>query len=140
MQSSPENMNMIIFSCWLLKTVLFKNIIESENNLKKQKPLDLGLVSIKLFINNPPHRFQIKYMYLVVMSPSRAGSSHTSSWRIFSSARDLFDYSSELKIDWKTSWNFNFQLKTYLFIIFFIKLTKLWIWIKFSPLKTQKFR
>ena len=35
------------------------------------------------------------------MNPSRAGSSLSSSWRIFSSARDLFHFSSELKIDWK---------------------------------------
>ena len=28
--------------------------------------------------------------YLVVMSPSRAGSSRSSSWSIFGSARDLF--------------------------------------------------
>ena len=35
--------------------------------------------------------------YLLVMSPSRAGSSHGSSWRIFGSARDLFHFSSDAK-------------------------------------------
>ena len=75
---------------------------------------------------------------LVVMSPSRAGSSHSSRWRIFSSARDLFDFSSELKIDWKTSWNFNSQLKTYFLSFSIRKLTKLCIWIKLFTFKNTK--
>ena len=43
------------------------------------------------------------------------------------SARDLFHFSSELKIDCETSWNFNSQLKTYFLLLFIIKLTKLCI-------------
>ena len=57
------------------------------------------------------------------------------------SARDLFHFSSELEIDWKTSWNFISQLNTYFLIIVYLKLTKLCIWIKlFTFKKTQKFR
>ena len=40
-------------------------------------------------------------VYVLVMSPSRAEG--FSAW--LGSARDLFHLSSELKIDWKTSWN-----------------------------------
>ena len=36
------------------------------------------------------------YIYILVMSPSRAGSSHSSSWRILSSAR-LVTFSFQLK-------------------------------------------
>jgi hypothetical protein len=61
------------------------------------------------------HGQTTKVIYLLVMSSSRAGSSHSSSWRIFGSACDLFHFSSELKIDWKTSWNFNSQLKTFFY-------------------------
>ena len=83
------------------------------------------------------NKFTFLSMYVLVMSPSRAGE--LKDFRL-GSAHDLFHFSSELKIDWKTSWNFNFQLKTYFVLFSIIKLTKLWIWIKFSPLKTQKFR
>ena len=44
------------------------------------------------------------HTYILVMSPSRAGSSHSSSWRIFSSARLgswPFHFSSKLKIGQK---------------------------------------
>ena len=54
------------------------------------------------------------------------------------SARDLFHFSSELKIDWKTSWNFNSQLKTYFLLFSIIKLTKLCIWIKLFTFKNTK--
>ena len=77
------------------------------------------------------------------MSLSRAGLSHSWSWRIFSSARlgsarDLFHFSSELKIDWKLSWNFNSQLKTYFLLFSIRKLTKLCIWIKLFTFKNTK--
>ena len=85
--------------------------------------------------------FEAAYDPILVMSPSWAGSSHSSSWRFFSlAARDLFHFSSELEIDWKTSWNFNFQLKTYFLLFSIIKLPKLCIWIKSFTFKTQKFR
>ena len=38
---------------------------------------------------------------LLVMSPSRAGLSHSSSWRLFGSARDLFP-SAQKKSTWKS--------------------------------------
>ena len=49
-----------------------------------------------------------------------------------------FHFSSELKIDWKTSWNFNSQLKTYFLLFSIIKLTKLCIWIKLFTFKNTK--
>ena len=55
--------------------------------------------------------------YAVVLSPSRAGSSHSSSWRIFSSARlgsarDLFHFSSKLKIGQKRA-EFQFSVEIF---------------------------
>ena len=72
----------------------------------------------------------VPYRYLVVMSPSRADSSHSSSWRIFSSAR-LGSWPFWLQLgseNWpKTSQKsaenepkFNSQLKTYFLLIFII--------------------
>ena len=52
---------------------------------------------------------KIKATYLIVMSPSRAGSSQSSSWRIFSSARDLFPFSSKSKIGRKRAEIFIFS-------------------------------
>ena len=75
------------------------------------------------------------------MSPSRAGSSHSSSWRIFSSVQLgswPFSLQLGLKIDWKTSWNFNSQLKNYFLLFSIIKLTKLCIWIKLFTFKNTK--
>ena len=40
--------------------------------------------------------FELMPTYLLVISPSQAGLSHSSSWRIFSSARDLFPLSSKI--------------------------------------------
>ena len=63
------------------------------------------------------------------MSPSRAGSSHSSSWRVFSSARDLFHFSSkwksaknEPKIGWKWA---KIQF------LFFIK-NLYWKWLNYA--------
>ena len=48
--------------------------------------------------------------YFLVMSPSRAGSSHSSSWRIFSSARLVtFLLSARKRKMAETSRNFNFR-------------------------------
>ena len=48
--------------------------------------------------------------YFLVMSPSRAGSSHSSSWRIFSSARLVtFLLSARIQKMAKTSRNFDFR-------------------------------
>ena len=65
------------------------------------------------------HHFQC--WHLLLMSPSRAGSSHCSSWRIFSSAQlGSWHFSLQLEIENqpKTSWNFDSQF----LIIFIIKL------------------
>ena len=69
----------------------------------------------------------------LVMSPSRAGSSHGSSWRIFSSAR-LVTFSLQLRIEnWlKNELKFQFSVED-LFSI--IELTKLCIWIKLFTYK-----
>ena len=66
----------------------------------------LGCISqLMLFMN------ELCSMYLVVMSPSRAGSSHSSSWRIFSSAR-LMTFFISLENRQKTSWKFDFFFMT----------------------------
>ena len=51
------------------------------------------------------------------------------------SARDLFHFSSELKIQCKTSWNFNSRLNNYFLLFSITKLTKLCIWIKLFTFK-----
>ena len=68
--------------------------------------------------------------YLIVMSPSKAGSSYSSSWRIFSSAR-LVALSIQLKIknQPKTSRNFDFDFD---FLIIYIN----WIGLKMIELST----
>ena len=74
------------------------------------------------------------YRYVIMMSPSRAEG--FSAW--LGSARDLFHFSLELKIDWKTSWNFNSHSKTYFLLFSIIKLTKSCIWMKLFVFKNTK--
>ena len=62
----------------------------------------IGLHFMTIFVNvNERWKVFQANTYTLVMGPSRAGSSHSSSWRIFSSARDLFHFSSKLKIGQK---------------------------------------
>ena len=74
---------------------------------KKQQNTDY------LYSSNQSH-----YTYLVVMSPSRVGSSQSSNWRIFSLARlGLWPFPLQLEIKNrpKTSRNFDFDL---IFLLF----------------------
>ena len=52
----------------------------------------------------------------LVMSPSRAGSSHGSSWKIFGSARDLFPLSSKSKIGQKRAEILFYFILLYIYI------------------------
>ena len=61
----------------------------------------LQLYQVLLKKNVLYYFFTTDFKYLLVMSPNRAGSSHSSSWRIFGSSRDLFPFSSKSKIDRK---------------------------------------
>ena len=70
-----------------------------------------------------PSKIEIKY--ILVMSPSRAGSSHSSSWRIFSSARlCLWPFSLQLGIEnWlKNELKFQFSIEHLFSIIFYSKI------------------
>ena len=58
------------------------------------------------------------------MSPSQAGSSQSSSWRIFGSARDLFPFSSKSKIGRKRAkffFYYYFRLCSYIIVFNFLK-------------------
>ena len=57
-------------------------------------------------------------MYIIVMSPSRAGSSHSWSWRIFGSSRGLFHFSSKSKIGRKRA-EIGFSVEDLFLIIFY---------------------
>ena len=95
----------------------------------------LGLqFASKLNIFNFPGLLIMANAHLIVMSPSQAEGFSAR----LGSVRDLFHFSSELKIDWKMSWNFNCQLKTYFLSFSIIKLTKLCIWIKLFTFKNTK--
>ena len=78
--------------------------------------------------------FVVVLTYLVVMSPSRAEGFSVG----IGLARDLFHISSELKNDWKTSWNFNSPLKPYSLLFSAIKLTKSCIYLKLFTFKDTK--
>ena len=66
-------------------------------------------------------------MYLLVMSPSQSGLS----WRIFSSARDLFHFSSKSKISIENEPKFDSQLKIYYFWLILI-INLYWKWLNYA--------
>ena len=73
---------------------------------------------------------------ILVMSPSRAGSSHSSSWRIFGSARLVTFFTSAR--NQKLAQNepkFDFELKTYFWIFCVINLY--WKWLNYAARSTK---
>ena len=76
--------------------------------------------------------------WVLVMSPSRAGSSHSSSWRIFSSPQlGSWPFSLELGIGKWLKNELKFQLSVE-DIFSIIKMTKLCIWIRSFTFKKPK--
>ena len=75
----------------------------------------LRLVPVRFLSLLPPCGASEANTQPLVMSPNRAGSSHSSSWRIFGSARDLFPFSSKSKIGRKWA---EILILTFFIIIF----------------------
>ena len=102
-----------LYAWWYLSLVI-KGITRYEKGLQRLAYYcanRLKAFVLSFWIRNEFVLFMHLSIYLVVMGPSRAGSSQSSSWRIFSLARlDSWPFPLQLEIEnrAKTSQNFYF--------------------------------